>query len=86
MTLLEDRRFKQAQLRFAAKPSDEVRQAVREAGFQWRSQEEAWTKRIDPEKAWRTRAEAKALYDRVTAMIRAERGLAPARDAGPQPG
>ena len=84
--LLEDKRFKQMQIRFAEKPSDEVRRVVREAGFQWRSQEEAWAKRIDPDKGWRTRAEAEALYDRVTVMIRAERGLAPARDAGPQPG
>ena len=84
--LQEDRRFKQVRIAFAEKPSDDVRQVVREAGFQWRSQEEVWTKQIDPDKAWRTRAEAEALFERVTAMLRAERGLEPSRQAEPIPG
>ncbi len=84
--LQEDRRFKQVRISFADRPSDDVRRVVRDAGFQWRSQDQAWTRQIDPDKAWRTRAEAEALYDRVTAMIRAERGLEPSRHAEAIPG
>ena len=73
--LLEDRRFRQMQIRFREKPSDEVRRVIREAGYQWRSQDQAWTKQIDPDAAWRTRAEATALFDRVAGMVRDEMGL-----------
>lgn len=73
--LLEDRRFKQVQVKFAAKPSDEVRQVVRDAGFRWLQEEQVWAKQIDPEKGWQTRADADALFEQVTAMIRAEQGL-----------
>lgn len=84
--LLEDRRFKQMHIRFETKPSDAVREAMRDGGFRWRQAEQAWTRRIDPEHAWRTRAEAETLFGRVVALIREERGLEPARDAGPQAG
>jgi len=33
------------QIKFNVKPSDAVRQAVRDAGFQWRQQEEVWVER-----------------------------------------
>lgn len=73
--LLEDRRFKQVQLKFADKPSAAVREMVREAGYRWREEEQAWTKQIDPEKGWQTRADADDLFERVTAAIRAEKGI-----------
>lgn len=73
--LLEDRRFKQLQLRFVAKPSEAVRAVVAEAGWRWRPQEEHWTKQIDAEKGWQTRADADALYERVVTTIRAEMGV-----------
>lgn len=73
--LQEDKRYRQMQLQFAVKPSDEVRQAVRDAGFQWRANEQAWTKRIDPDQGWKTRVTAEELFDNVAAMIRAEQGL-----------
>ena len=72
--LQEDKRYRQMQLKFDARPSDEVRQAVRDAGFQWRSQEQVWSKRIDPDQGWRTRAGAEDLFDRVTTLIRTEHG------------
>jgi len=73
--LLEDRRFKQMQLAFREKPSDAVRHAVREAGFQWRSAEQVWTLQIDPEQAWQTRSKAHATFEAASAMIRAEMGV-----------
>lgn len=70
--LLEDRKFRQMQLRFDAKPADPIRQAMAEAGFRWRSAEGVWTKQIEAGAEWRTRADANALFDRVTALIRDE--------------
>lgn len=72
--LQEDKRSRQMQLKFDARPSDEVRQAVRDAGFQWRSQEQVWSQRIDPDQGGRTRASAEALFDRDTTLIRTDQG------------
>ena len=72
--LQEDKRYRQMQLKFDAKPSDEVRHAVREAGFQWRSHEQVWSKPIDPDRGWQTRAAAEALFDRVAGLIRTALG------------
>lgn len=77
VTLLEDRRFRQVQLRFADKPPEGVRVVVREAGFQWRAAEGVWTKQLDPDHGWRTRADAERLFDRVADLLR------DGRDAGP---
>lgn len=74
--LLEDRRFKQVQLKFAEKPSEDVRRAVREGGFRWLQEEGVWAKQIDPDKGWQTRADAEALFERVAARIREEKGVA----------
>lgn len=73
--LLEDRRFKQLQLKFREKPSEAVRAVVAEAGWRWRPHEEHWTKQTPAEKGWQTRAEADALYERVVTTIRAEMGV-----------
>jgi hypothetical protein len=73
--LLEDRRYKQVQLKFADKPSAEVREAVRDAGFRWLQEEGVWAKQIDRDKGWQTRADAETLFERVAAMIRAEQGV-----------
>jgi len=73
--LQEDRRFKQIQIAFAERPSDEVRYEIGNEGFRWRSQERVWTKQLDNEKPWQTRADAEALYERVAEMIRDEKGI-----------
>ena len=72
--LAEDRRFRQMQLRFDVKPSDDIRKAVGEAGFQWRAAEKVWSKQIDPAEGWRTRVEAQELYEHIREILRAERG------------
>jgi hypothetical protein len=74
--LLEDRRFRQMQLAFAEKPSEAVRQAVRDAGFQWRAGEQVWTLQINPEKGWQTRARAHEAFERAAELLRQELGLA----------
>lgn len=74
--LLENRRYQEVQLRFAEQPSEAVREEVSRAGFRWVREERAWVKPIAEVRGWQTRAEADALFDRVTAMIRAEKGLA----------
>ena len=73
--LLEDRRFRQVQLKFADKPSDAVRRVVSEAGFRWLQGEQAWAKQIDRENGWQTRALAEEVFGRVVALIREEKGL-----------
>ncbi|MBY0460326.1 MAG: hypothetical protein K2V38_23680 [Gemmataceae bacterium] len=78
--LLEDRRLRQVQLAFAEKPSDEVRQVVREAGFRWLQKEQVWAQRVDPQAGWQTRADAEKLFERVVDLIRAEKGIARAHD------
>ena len=73
--LQEDRRFKQSQLKFDAKPTDAVRVVVREAGFRWLPEEQVWWKAISSENGWQSRMDAERLYQQVTAMIRKEKGI-----------
>ena len=73
--LMEDRRFKQMQIQFAEKPSDDIRLAVREAGFRWLQEEQVWVKQIDRENGWQTRADAEKLFDQIASQIRAEKGI-----------
>lgn len=73
--LLEDRRYKQMQIRFDAKPSQAVLAVMDVAGYTWRGSEKAWTKQLDPEASWKTRADAERLYAKVARMIREEKGI-----------
>jgi hypothetical protein len=73
--LMEDRRFKQMQIAFEQSPSEEVRYEIRNAGYRWQSKERVWSKQLDPDKAWQTRADADELFAVVTNMIRQEKGL-----------
>jgi hypothetical protein len=73
--LLENRRFKQMQFAFTEKPSEEARQLVRDAGYQWRSVEQVWTKQIDTEQAWQTRAQANELFTSLAEQLRIDKGI-----------
>lgn len=80
--LLEDRKFRQMVFRFDAKPAEAVRQAVHDAGYRWRAAEGVWTRQLEAGQEWRTRAEANALFDRLTALIRELHVPAAAPEAG----
>jgi hypothetical protein len=72
VTMLEDRQLRRMQLKFDMKPSDEVRLALREAGFRWKSQHQMWEIAIDKEQSWTARAKADKVFQQVTGMIRQE--------------
>jgi len=75
VVLQEDRQLRKMQLKFDTKPSDEVRQALREAGFRWKAQNQAWEISVDREQSWPARATADTLFQQVTGMIRQELGV-----------
>ena len=79
VTLREDRRFRQVQLQFRDKPSDAVRELVREAGFRWQPTDRVWTHRIDREAGWKTRLDAERLFGQVVEQIGREQGVPQSR-------
>ncbi len=76
VVLLEDRQLRKMQLKFDMKPSDEVRQVLRDAGFRWKSAHQTWEIAVDKEQSWTARAQADKLFKQVTGMIRQELGIA----------
>jgi hypothetical protein len=72
--LLEDRQLLKMQFKFDVKPSDEVRQTLRDAGFRWKSLHQTWELAIDKE-AWTARIAADKIFQQVTDMIRQELGI-----------
>lgn len=74
--LLEDRQLRKMLMKFDMKPSDEVRQALRDAGFRWKSTNQAWEIPVDREQSWTARAQADKIFKDVTGMIRQELGIA----------
>ncbi len=75
VTLAEDRQLRRMQLKFDEKPSEDVRLALKDAGFRWSSPNASWEVKIDREQSWTARAAADKIFKQVTEMIRQERGL-----------
>jgi hypothetical protein len=76
--LLESRRYRQMVIKFEEKPSPEVLERVKSAGYRWSPNDKAWVQSIPRESARATRIEAERLYQEVRDMIRQDKGI----DAG----
>ena len=74
----------QAEIRFdEGKPSDQVRQTMKDAGFRWNPPYEAWTRPVD----YRTQAQDRLIAERtarsVIKLVHEEKGIEPSRDMQP---
>ena len=57
------------------KPSQDVLDTMKGAGYRWNPSERMWTHPVHPESAMTTRIEAERLYEDVCQMIRQEKGI-----------
>ncbi len=78
--LMESRRDRQMAIMFGEgkpedKPSQEVLDMVKEAGYRWNPSEKVWTRPLRFESAMTTRIEAERLYQEVCKQIRQEKGI-----------
>jgi hypothetical protein len=78
--LFENRRRRQMGIKFGGggpedKPSQEVIDTMKEAGYRWNPADRAWVHPIHAESAMATRIEAERLYQAVRQMIRQEKGI-----------
>ena len=78
--LLESKRDRQMALRFEEKPSKEVIDKLKDAGYHWNPVDRIWAHPVREDSAHTTRVEATDLYKAVVLMIRQERGI----EAGPE--
>src|SRR5262249_23946125 len=79
--LYESRKDSQVALQFGDgrsedKPSQEVIDAVKEAGYRWNMADRIWARPLRHDTR-ATRIEAEQLYQKVRAMIRQEKGIEP---------
>ena len=78
--LFESKRRRQMAIKFGDggledKPSQEVIDTVKEAGYRWNQADRMWVHPIHSESAMATRIEAERLYQQVRQMIRQEKGI-----------
>lgn len=57
------------------KPSDEVRQALKDNGFRWDSQDKAWTLPVRYNSRAEDRTHAQRTFEEIVGMVREERGM-----------
>jgi hypothetical protein len=62
------------------KPSPEVIDRLKEAGFRWNPMDRIWSHPVWPASAMSTRIRAEKLYQEVCRMIRKEKNIAPDQD------
>lgn len=73
--LFESRRFRQMAIKFEEKPSQEVLDLVRSAGYRWNSRDFMWVRPIEADSAMTTRIDAERLYEEVRSLIRQAKGI-----------
>ena len=73
--LFESRRDHQMALKFDEKPSPAVIAKLKEAGYRWNPADMIWTQPVWPATAMTTRIKAERLYQEISQMIRAEKGI-----------
>jgi hypothetical protein len=78
--LFENRKERLMAIKFEAKPSREVLDRMKDAGYRWNPRDEVWVHPIREETARATRIEAERLYQEVRGMIRQEKGI----ESGPE--
>lgn len=62
-------------IRFEEKPSDAIREKLRDSGFRWAAENQEWVRPIRYESRAQDRIHAERTFEEVTAMIRKERGI-----------
>jgi hypothetical protein len=73
--LFESRRYHQMAIKFEEKPSQEVLDLVKSAGYRWNANDFMWVHPIEADSAMTTRIEAERLYQEVRGMIRQAKGI-----------
>ena len=73
--LFESRRKRQMALKFEEKPSQEVLDLVKSAGYRWNANDFMWVHPIEADSAMTTRIDAERLYQEVCGMIRQAKGI-----------
>jgi hypothetical protein len=73
--LFESRRDRVMAVGFDAKPSPEVIARMKAADYRWNPRDQVWVMPVRPESARTTRIEAERLFQEVSTMIRAEKGI-----------
>jgi hypothetical protein len=83
--LFESRQDRQVAIKFGEgrpedKPSQEVIDKLKEAGFRWNPNDRIWAHPVWPASAMSTRIRAEKVYQEVCQMIRKEKNVAPEQD------
>jgi len=73
--LFESKQDRQMAIKFEDKPSQEVINTMKEAGYRWNPADRIWACPVRAESAMSTRIEAEKLYQDVCKMIRQEKGI-----------
>jgi hypothetical protein len=73
--LFENRKERLMAIKFEDKPSPEVLDKLKDAGYRWNPRDKVWVHPIREETARATRIEAERLYQEVRGMIRQEKGI-----------
>jgi hypothetical protein len=75
--------FRNLQIQFDEKPSQPIREKIRAAGFEWDADAESWIKVLPQDNSRDGRRAALALFEEVTGMLRAAKGLGPSPEKTP---
>jgi hypothetical protein len=78
--LFESRRDRQVAIKFGEgrpedKPSPEIIDKLKQAGFRWHRNHRIWAHPLTPDSSMSTRIEAERLYQEIRGTIRRERGI-----------
>jgi hypothetical protein len=73
--LFENRKDRLMVIKFEQKPSTDVLDLLKDAGFRWNPRDQVWVHPIYADEARRIRIEAERLYQEVRGMIRQEKGI-----------
>jgi hypothetical protein len=73
--LFESRRYHQMAIKFEEKPTQEVLDLVKSAGYRWNANDFMWVHPIEADSAMTTRIDAERLYHEVCGMIRQAKGI-----------
>ncbi len=73
--LFESRQDRQMAIKFEDKPSQDVIDRLKEAGYRWNPSNRIWAHPVRPDTALGTRIEAEKLYQEIRQMIREEKGI-----------
>ena len=78
--LFESRRDHQMAIKFDEKPSQEVINKLKEAGYRWNPADMIWAQPVWPATAMTTRIKAERLFQEGSQMIRQEKGIDPSQE------